>query len=72
MTMKALLHLLLITTLSQAAEPTPHASYYKDGDIHITMLGQPETKVITSGHWDFKASWSITGSPDSSRRPSNP
>lgn len=50
MTMKALLHLLLITTLSQAAEPTPRASYYKEGDIHITMLGQPETKVITSGH----------------------
>jgi len=61
MTMKALLPLLLIVTLSQAAETMPRASYYKDGEIHITVLGQPETKAITSGHWDFKPSWSITG-----------
>lgn len=39
----------------------PRASYYKNGEIHITVLGQPETKPITSGHWDFKPSWSITG-----------
>ena len=61
MTMKAILPLLLIITLSQAAEPTPRVSYYKNGEIHVTVLGQPETKAITSGHWDFKPSWSITG-----------
>ena len=43
-----------------AAEPY-RASYYKDGEIHITALGQPEGKAITTGHWDFKPSWSITG-----------
>ena len=32
------------------------ASYYKDGEIHITVLGQPEGKPITTGHWDFKPS----------------
>lgn len=43
-----------------AAEPY-RASYYKDGEIHITVLGQPEGKPITTGHWDFKPSWSVTG-----------
>jgi hypothetical protein len=61
MNMKTILPLLLITALSAAVEPLPRASYYKDGEIHITVLGQPETKAITSGHWDFKPSWSITG-----------
>lgn len=37
------------------------ASYYKDGEIHITVLGTPETKAVTRGHWDFKPSWSVTG-----------
>lgn len=43
-----------------AAEPY-RASYYKDGEIHITVLGEPEGKPITTGHWDFKPSWSKTG-----------
>lgn len=59
--MKALLSVLLTVTVSQAADPAPRASYYKNGEIHITELGQPETKPITTGHWDFKPSWSITG-----------
>jgi hypothetical protein len=25
------------------------------------MLGQPEGKPLTSGHWDFKPSWSKKG-----------
>ena len=64
MNLKAILPFLCIATLSLAAEPSasgPRASYYKDGEIHITVLGQPETKPITTGHWDFKPSWSITG-----------
>lgn len=50
----------LCGSLLHAAEPY-RASYYKDGEIHITVLGQPEGKAITTGHWDFKPSWSITG-----------
>ena len=37
------------------------ASYYKNGELHISVLGTPETKPVTSGHWDFKPSWSRTG-----------
>lgn len=44
-----------------SAQEGYRASYYKDGEIHVTVLGQPESKPITSGHWDFKPSWSITG-----------
>lgn len=40
--------------------PGPRASYYKNGEIHVTVLGSPETKPLTSGHWDFKPSWSQT------------
>ena len=43
------------------AQDAWRASYYKDGEIHITALGTPETKAVTRGHWDFKPSWSITG-----------
>jgi Tol biopolymer transport system component len=51
---------LLCTTSLHSAEPY-RASYYKDGEIHITVLGEPEGKPITTGHWDFKPSWSKTG-----------
>ncbi|MFZ4767966.1 MAG: hypothetical protein ACOYMN_23705, partial [Roseimicrobium sp.] len=50
----------LCGSIVNAAEPY-RASYYKDGEIHITVLGQPEGKAITTGHWDFKPSWSKTG-----------
>ncbi len=43
------------------AQEGHRASYYKDGEIHVTDLGQPEGKAITTGHWDFKPSWSMTG-----------
>lgn len=60
--MKSLLvaFLALSCGASNAAE-SYRASYYKDGEIHVTVLGQPEGKPITTGHWDFKPSWSITG-----------
>lgn len=51
---------LLFAASLHAAEPY-RASYYKDGEIHITVLGKPEGKPITTGHWDFKPSWSKTG-----------
>lgn len=58
-----LLHLgfLWIASAIHAESDRPRVSYYKDGEIHITVLGQQETKPITAGHWDFKPSWSITG-----------
>ena len=60
--MAALLGVILaFTSLSSFADDAPRSSYYKNGEIHITVLGSPETKPITSGHWDFKPSWSATG-----------
>lgn len=37
------------------------SAYYKDGEIHVNLLGEPEGKPLTTGHWDFKPSWSKTG-----------
>ncbi|MES2597698.1 MAG: hypothetical protein V4662_20300 [Verrucomicrobiota bacterium] len=60
--MKLLLATFVWATFASAQTPAgPRASYYKDGEIHITVLGTPETKAVTQGHWDFKPSWSITG-----------
>jgi Tol biopolymer transport system component len=54
--------LLVFLAISLAwADDGYRSSYYKDGEIHVTVLGQPEGKPITSGHWDFKPSWSQTG-----------
>ena len=36
-------------------------SYYVNGEIHVNELGTPEGKPLTSGHADFKPSWSKTG-----------
>jgi len=36
-------------------------SYFKNGEIHINEYGTPESKPLTSGHQDFKPSWSKTG-----------
>ena len=36
------------------------SAYFKDGEIHVNVLGQPEGKPLTTGHWDFKPSWSKT------------
>jgi hypothetical protein len=36
-------------------------SYFRNGEIHINEPGQTEGKPITSGHMDFKPSWSKTG-----------
>ncbi|MBE3096597.1 MAG: hypothetical protein IMZ44_05645 [Planctomycetes bacterium] len=36
------------------------ASYYVNGEIHVSELGAPEGKPLTTGHWDFKPSWSKT------------
>jgi hypothetical protein len=36
-------------------------SYYVNGEIHVNTYGTPESKPLTSGHQDFKPSWSKTG-----------
>lgn len=42
------------------AEEGHRSSYYMNGEIHINVLGTPEGKPLTTGHWDFKPSWSKT------------
>ncbi len=36
-------------------------SYYFNGEIHVNEIGKPEGKPLTTGHMDFKPSWSRTG-----------
>lgn len=36
-------------------------SYFMNGEIHVGEYGTPEGKPLTSGHQDFKPSWSKTG-----------
>jgi hypothetical protein len=36
-------------------------SYFMNGEIHVNTYGMPEGKPLTTGHQDFKPSWSKTG-----------
>ena len=36
-------------------------SYFVNGEIHVNTYGSPEGKPLTTGHQDFKPSWSKTG-----------
>ena len=40
---------------------TSRGSYYVNGEIHVNTYGEPENKPLTTGHDDFKPSWSKTG-----------
>jgi len=52
----------LISRAGEAVPPTAsRASYYMNGEIHVNELGRPEGKPLTTGHMDFKPSWSKTG-----------
>lgn len=43
-------------------EATPfRGSYFMNGEIHVNTYGNPESAPLTSGHQDFKPSWSKTG-----------
>ena len=57
----ACLFAVLPGALPAGIETDYRSSYYKDGEIHVNLLGTREGKPITSGHWDFKPSWSKTG-----------
>ena len=35
-------------------------SYFVDGEIHVNEYGTTEGQALTTGHWDFKPSWSKT------------
>jgi len=35
-------------------------SYFCNGEIHVNQVGKPEGKPLTTGHMDFKPSWSKT------------
>lgn len=57
---------LALPRLSRGDEPAPSAksgriSYFKDGEIHVNVPGEPEGTPLTTGHMDFKPSWSKTG-----------
>jgi hypothetical protein len=43
------------------AATTFRGSYFVNGEIHINAYGTPEGKPLTTGHQDFKPSWSKTG-----------
>lgn len=52
----------LITRAVEAERPRgSRISYYCNGEIYVNEVGQPEGKPLTTGHWDFKPSWSKTG-----------
>ncbi len=40
---------------------TYRGAYYMNGRIYVNTFGTPEGEPLTSGHWDFKPSWSKTG-----------
>jgi hypothetical protein len=50
------------TTSAAAVRSTGYkGSYFVNGEIHVNTYGTPEGKPLTSGHQDFKPSWSKTG-----------
>ncbi len=52
----------LLAHASEAVNPrASRISYYCGGEIHVNEAGKPEGKPLTTGHWDFKPSWSKTG-----------
>ncbi len=60
--MKTIISFALLALVFQFQAAEGHrSSYYKDGEIHVNVLGTPEGKPLTTGHWDFKPSWSKTG-----------
>jgi len=50
----------LISLATASAVEGHRASYYKNGEVHVNVLGTPEEEPLTKGHWDFKPSWSKT------------
>jgi Tol biopolymer transport system component len=52
----------LLARAGEAAPPSAsRISYFFNGEIHVNEPGKPEGKPLTTGHMDFKPSWSKTG-----------
>jgi len=47
--------------LKTTSATTFRGSYFVNGEIHVNTYGTPEGKPLTTGHQDFKPSWSKTG-----------
>jgi len=47
--------------LKATSATTFRGSYFVNGEIHVNTYGTPEGKPLTTGHSDFKPSWSKTG-----------
>ena len=50
-----------VGNIEDVADLGLRCAYYVNGEIHVNELGAPEGKPLTSGHADFKPSWSKTG-----------
>src|SRR5262249_665660 len=55
----------VVTTLAaharEGVSPAPSRnSYFCNGEIQVNDIGKPEGKPLTTGHMDFKPSWSKT------------
>jgi len=51
----------VLARAGEAGQPSgSRISYYCNGEIYVTEVGKPEGKPLTTGHWDFKPSWSKT------------
>jgi Tol biopolymer transport system component len=44
----------------ESSLPGSRISYFCNGEIHVNQVGKPEGKPLTTGHMDFKPSWSKT------------
>ncbi len=52
----------LLARAGEAVRPrASRISYFFNGEIHVNEVGKPEGKPVTTGHMDFKPSWSKTG-----------
>ena len=52
----------LLAYADEAGRPrATRISYFCNGEIHVNEVGKPEGKPLTTGHMDFKPSWSKTG-----------
>ena len=46
---------------SSPSKAVPYlGAYYRNGELHVNTYGTPEGEPLTTGHWDFKPSWSKT------------
>jgi Tol biopolymer transport system component len=50
-----------IVGAAETAKSAGRISYFRNGEIYVNEPGQPEGTPLTTGHMDFKPSWSKTG-----------